>query len=98
MSGQVKALVSADQPLIRIYGGDGEYAEIQFETQDDANAAVERFNEVLKKAMLDTGSSRSASQYSRPSLLWLGCSYRTDFTPADYRYGCQWDEHTLATG
>ena len=44
------ALVSADQPLIRIYGGDGEYAEIQFETQDDANAAVERFNEILKKA------------------------------------------------
>ena len=33
-----------------IHGGDGEYAEIQFETQDDANAAVERFNEVLKKA------------------------------------------------
>ena len=60
MSGTVKALVSADRPLIRIYGGDGEYAEIQFETQDDANAAVERFNEVLKKAMLDTGSSRSA--------------------------------------
>ena len=56
----MKALVSADQPLIRIYGGDGEYAEIQFETQDDANAVVERFNEVLKKAMLDTGSSRSA--------------------------------------
>ena len=50
MSGQVKALVSADQPLILIYGGDGEYAEIQFETQDDANTAVERFNEVLKKA------------------------------------------------
>ena len=50
MSGTVKALVSADQPLIRIYGGDGEYAEIQFEIQDDANAAVERFNEVLKKA------------------------------------------------
>jgi hypothetical protein len=24
MSGQVKALVSADQPLILIYGGDGE--------------------------------------------------------------------------
>ena len=33
---------------------------MRFETQDDANAAVERFNEVLKKAMLDTGSSRSA--------------------------------------
>ena len=32
MSGKVKALVSADQPLILIYGGDGEYAEIQFET------------------------------------------------------------------
>jgi hypothetical protein len=54
MSGTVKALVSADQPLIRIYGGDGEYAEIQFETQDDANAAVERFNEVLKKANRDS--------------------------------------------
>jgi hypothetical protein len=43
MSGTVKALVSADRPLIRIYGADGEYAEIQFETQDDANVAVERF-------------------------------------------------------
>ena len=62
----MKALVSADQPLIRIHGGDGEYAEIQFETQDDANAAVERFNEVLKKAMLDTGSSRSAISTRAP--------------------------------
>jgi hypothetical protein len=47
---KVTALVSADKPLIRIYGGDGEYAEIEFETQYDANAAVERFNEALKKA------------------------------------------------
>ena len=39
-----------DQPLIRICGGDGEYAEIQSETLDDANAAVDRVNEVLKKA------------------------------------------------
>jgi hypothetical protein len=47
---KVTALVSADKPLIRIYGGDGEYTEIEFETQYDANAAVERLNEVLKKA------------------------------------------------
>ena len=47
---KVSALVSADKPLIRIYGGDGEYAEIEFETQYDANAEVERLNEVLKKA------------------------------------------------
>ena len=44
---KVTALVSADKPLIRIYGGDGEYTEIEFETQYDANAAVERLNEVL---------------------------------------------------
>ena len=47
---KVTALVSADKPLIRIYGGDWEYTEIEFETQYDANAAVERLNEVLKKA------------------------------------------------
>ena len=47
---KVTALVSADKPLIRIYGGDGEYTEIESETQYDANAAVERLNEVLKKA------------------------------------------------
>ena len=47
---KVTALVGADKPLIRIYGGDGEYAEIEFETQYDANAEVERLNEVLKKA------------------------------------------------
>ena len=47
---KVTALVSADKPLIRIYGGDGEYTEIEFETQYDANAAVERLYEVLKKA------------------------------------------------
>jgi hypothetical protein len=55
MSGTVKALVSADKPLIRICAYDDvstpeEYAEIQFETQADANAAVEQFNEILKKA------------------------------------------------
>ena len=49
MSREVKALVSADKPLIRIcaFSDDSspeEYAEIQFETQADANAAVERFN------------------------------------------------------
>ena len=55
MSREEKALVSADKPLIRIcaFSDDSspeEYAEIQFETQADANAAVERFNEILKKA------------------------------------------------
>jgi hypothetical protein len=47
---KVTALVSADKPLIRIYGDEGEYAEIQFESQYDANAAVERLNEILQTA------------------------------------------------
>ena len=48
---KVKALISADRPVIRIYGEDtDDYIEIRFETQNDANVAVERFNELLKKA------------------------------------------------
>jgi hypothetical protein len=49
----VKALVSANRPIIRIcdldHGGD-ECAEIEFETQAVANAAVEKLNEIFKKA------------------------------------------------
>jgi hypothetical protein len=63
MSGQVKALVSADRPVVRIcafsdVSSPDDYAEIQFATQDDANAAVERLNEILQTA---TGLSLSAS-------------------------------------
>jgi hypothetical protein len=55
MSGTVKALVNLEKPVIRICAYDDrstpeEYAEIQFETQADATAAVEQFNEILKKA------------------------------------------------
>jgi hypothetical protein len=46
---EVFALVSADKPIIRIYGGE-EYVEIAFETLDDAAAAVEQLNPILKKA------------------------------------------------
>ena len=48
---KVMALISDDQPVIRIYGDDSDdYAEIRFETQSDANVAVERLNEQFKKA------------------------------------------------
>jgi hypothetical protein len=63
MSGQVKALVSADRPVVRICAfsdvrSPDEYGEIQFATQEDANDAVERLNEILLTA---TGLSLSAS-------------------------------------
>jgi hypothetical protein len=48
---KVTALISDDQPVIRIYGeGTGDHVEIGFETQSDANVAVERLNELFKKA------------------------------------------------
>jgi hypothetical protein len=48
---KVTALISDDQPVIRIYGDDGDdYAEIRFETQSETSVAVERLNELLKKA------------------------------------------------
>ena len=48
-------MVSADKPLIRIcafndFSSTEEYAEIEFETQDEANAAVEQLNEILRNA------------------------------------------------
>ena len=49
----VKAMVSVDKPLIIICAVDGapdEYAEITFETQENANAAVGKLNEILKNA------------------------------------------------
>ena len=48
---KVTALISDDRPVIRIYGEDtDDYVEIGFETQSDANVAVERLNELFKKA------------------------------------------------
>jgi hypothetical protein len=48
---KVTALISGDRPVVRIYSeGSDDYAEIWFETQSDANVAVERMNELFKKA------------------------------------------------
>ena len=48
---KINALISDDRPVIRIYDGDtNDYVEIGFETQSDANVAVERLNELFKKA------------------------------------------------
>jgi hypothetical protein len=48
---KVTALISDDQPVIRIYGADSDdYAEIRFETQSDAHVPVERLNELFKNA------------------------------------------------
>jgi hypothetical protein len=62
MSGEVKALVSADRPVVHIcafsdVGRPDEYAEIHFASQEEANAAVERLNEILQTA---TGLSLSS--------------------------------------
>jgi hypothetical protein len=48
---KVSALISDDRPVIRIYGEDThDHVEIEFDTQSDANVAVERLNELFKKA------------------------------------------------
>ena len=49
---KVTALISDDRPVIHIYGEDAgdHHVEIGFETQSDANVAVERLNELFKKA------------------------------------------------
>ena len=48
---KVNALISADRPVIRIYADyTDDYVEIRFETESDANVAVEQLNELFKKA------------------------------------------------
>jgi hypothetical protein len=46
----MKALVSADRPVVRILHPDDrkQYVELQFESQEAANNAVEQLNGVLK--------------------------------------------------
>ena len=46
----IRALVSADRPVVRIWSPDDpkRYVELQFETQGAANAAVEQLNVMLK--------------------------------------------------
>jgi RNA recognition motif-containing protein len=50
----VNALVNAERPIIMIYDPDQgraeEYAEIEFKTQADANAAVTQLNAIFKTA------------------------------------------------
>ena len=48
----IRALVSADRPVMRIWHPDDPkvYVEIQFETQAAANAAVKQLNGILKGA------------------------------------------------
>ena len=47
----VRAFVNADKPIIRISpNGAPPCAEIEFETIEEANAAVEQLNAILKKA------------------------------------------------
>jgi hypothetical protein len=54
MSARVRALVNVERPVIIIVDDTvtpaKEYLEIEFESQDEANAAVERFNEILRNA------------------------------------------------
>jgi hypothetical protein len=60
MKGQhmrVAAMVSAAKPIVRICDLDQdhpEYAEIEFETQANANTAVTQLNEIFRKAVLIT--------------------------------------------
>ena len=50
----VNALVNTEKPIIMIYDPDQghpeEYAEIEFMTRDDANAAVTKLNTIFKTA------------------------------------------------
>jgi hypothetical protein len=48
----MKALVSADRPVIRIWHPDDpkQYVELQFESQEAADNAVEQLNGALKWA------------------------------------------------
>jgi hypothetical protein len=47
----VRAFVNAEKPIIRISAHGGPpCAEIEFETIEDANAAVEQLNAILRKA------------------------------------------------
>jgi RNA recognition motif-containing protein len=50
----VNALVNTERPIIMIYDPDQghpeEYAEIEFKTRDDANAAVTKLNTIFKTA------------------------------------------------
>jgi hypothetical protein len=48
----MRAQVSADRPVVRIWHPDNArvYVEIQFESQDAANTAVEQLNGMLKYA------------------------------------------------
>ena len=48
----MRALVSADRPVVRIWHPDNRtvYVEIQFESQAAANTAVEQLNGMLKYA------------------------------------------------
>jgi hypothetical protein len=54
MAARIRALVNVDRPVIIIVDDTvtpaQEYLEIEFETQVEANAAVERFNEILRNA------------------------------------------------
>ena len=48
---KINALISDHRPVIRIYDEDtNDYVEIGFETQNDANVAVEQLNELFKRA------------------------------------------------
>jgi hypothetical protein len=48
----IRALISVDRPVVRLWHPDDpkQYVEIQFETQEAANVAVEQLNGVLKYA------------------------------------------------
>ena len=49
----MKALVSTDRPVVRIWHPDDprQYVELQFENQQAANKAVEQLNSTLKHAV-----------------------------------------------
>ena len=46
----IRALVSADRPVVRIWSPDDpkRYVELQFESQQAASTAVEQLNSMLK--------------------------------------------------
>jgi|EndMetStandDraft_2_1072991.scaffolds.fasta_scaffold156345_3 hypothetical protein len=61
----VNALVNVERPIIMIYDPDqgDQYAEIEFKSQTDANAAVTHLNAIFRTATRITFKQQQSSPY-----------------------------------
>lgn len=67
-----RALVSADRPVVRIWHPDDPklYVEIQFESQEAANTAVEQLNGMLKYATGMSFRDEWVDLFTLPGPMW----------------------------